>query len=622
MTTLRYHAILALLCAAPIAAQFQAANETARRLGLVVREVESGPQQPDLFAPQGDLGQNAIVLMELALATDNAFDASSLGLSLPTCITPGGIWADITGGVPAGTLPAGTLLRFQAFAIDPLTVAFGVAVSNGVTRIVQNPFTRPINTPPYGLSNPNVAAADYLEVEQADVDGDGDLETLLIGCNGTIRLYETVDGVLSTQTPIYQLQTARATSAEFADFNNDNYVDLVIGLVPPFGVGVGNPPQRSVAILMNNGRAPAGPNLVLGPWQSFTVLPANVITWDPNIRISTPPFSSEVAITADVETADIDGDGFIDILVGAASFTSSQGQQNRLLRNQGTDQTLFTEVTATSLNTLIKDDTEDVEFADLDDDGDWDFVVGNFDGPSAIVGQDFVYVNQGGMQGGTEGSFNFQTIINPAPDDETWDVLAADLNEDGLLDIYVGNWYATQGNQGIPNWVLDPVTGYGVVRFDRLYLQNQPGPNGALSWSDASNLLPDNPNYIGPFPVDPWATSDAEVADANRDGILEILVSAGTRCGTSTPPHDPSTPPPHRGLHLLRRLGPWYFDDSSARGGGILPAPLLPTQVDGLDINDMETGDWQRIFWDLDAGMATAMTAGPPASQGLMLLLR
>src|SRR5262245_58713775 len=100
--------------------------------------------------------------------------------------------------------------------------------------------------------------------------------------------------------------------------------------------------------------------------------------------------------------------------------------------------------------------TENVDFADVDQDGDWD--VASADGGDDGNDQNRIWINRGGDQGGPIGFFQDETATRaPVVSDESRDIEYVDFDNDSDVDIYVSNtaqlsnqgnrWWANLGNK-------------------------------------------------------------------------------------------------------------------------------------------------------------------------------
>ncbi len=123
--------------------------------------------------------------------------------------------------------------------------------------------------------------------------------------------------------------------------------------------------------------------------------------------------------TESIDVGDVDNDGDLDVIVGNGG--DSGPQPNRIFINQGGIQGgtvgAFLEGTATRFAGMPNDTSRDVDFADIEGDGDLDIFVANR-GTNTNGGEPSrFYVNQGGVQGGTIGFFAEDT-------DNRWGTLA------------------------------------------------------------------------------------------------------------------------------------------------------------------------------------------------------
>jgi hypothetical protein len=150
-----------------------------------------------------------------------------------------------------------------------------------------------------------------------------------------------------------------------------------------------------------------------------------------------------------IDVGDADNDGDLDVIVGNGGDGAPQA--NKIYINNGS--ATFTDQTATRLPGAPNDTTRDVEFMDMDDDGDLDIYVSNRGTLSSGEASRF-FTNRGGLQGPNVGFYveetntRWGTLVsvplgeqflggNQGPfRDWTCDCDFADLDDDGDLDLF------------------------------------------------------------------------------------------------------------------------------------------------------------------------------------------
>ena len=172
--------------------------------------------------------------------------------------------------------------------------------------------------------------------------------------------------------------------------------------------------------------------------------------------------------------------------------------------------------------------SENIDVGDVDNDGDLDVIVGN--------GGDFgnepnrIFINNGGLQGGTLGTFTEGTSTRFAgvPNDTARDIEFADFDNDGDLDVYVSNRGSNTAGQ-----------------VSRAYI-NQGGIQGGtigFYQEDSNNFwrtlvsVPGSDQVFGGNngPWEDWSC-DCEFADLDNDGDNDLFHSSyGPSVNASTP---------------------------------------------------------------------------------------
>ena len=132
---------------------------------------------------------------------------------------------------------------------------------------------------------------------------------------------------------------------------------------------------------------------------------------------------SESNFTLSLASGDVDGDGHLDVIAG-------NNGQNKLYLNNGTGAP-FDDVIASNVGAQT-DTTRSLVLGDVDGDGDLDLVVGN-------SSQNKLYLNNG-----TAAPFsNVAPTTVGSETDETYELVLADVDNDGDPDVIAGNYSAT-----------------------------------------------------------------------------------------------------------------------------------------------------------------------------------
>ena len=240
-----------------------------------------------------------------------------------------------------------------------------------------------------------------MDVELQDLDGDTDLDAFLVkdafGDSNEVWLNQGVATGIFTKTA-QTFGDNKSTSLALGDLDGFPGPDAFIGR------GFGQPSK----VWANNGTGTFG--------DSGQTLDAD---------------------SADIALGDLDGDNDLDAF-------SANSSHNKVWVNQGGAQFGLKGYFLDSGQVLTSSLSFAVALGDLDGDGDLDAWIGN-------LNDDRIWVNQGGMQSGTEGIFQEGALTSA---NQTRDVSLGDLDGDGDLDAVLakgaGNevWINQGGSQG------------------------------------------------------------------------------------------------------------------------------------------------------------------------------
>jgi len=306
------------------------------------------------------------------------------------------------------------------------------------------------------------------DVTPGDVDGDGDLDLIVgntgnwVGTQNAVYLNDgagwfDATGVLDCVSPPADVRCF-GTGGDFTnavlpvDVNGDGHLDLAVG----------NRSEQDV-VYLNDGAGRFGSRHNFGPGNDYTSsMDVGDLDGDGDLDVIVgnrePPIGHAPSVaylntgaasfpvtrtfgvltqTYDVAVGDADADGDLDLAVG------NDGQQNVLFLNDGSGGFFTGTVNCSSPPSnahcygSTSDRTRSVAFGDLDGDGDLDLAVGN------RYQQNAVLLNDG------LGQFYTGTLVCNSPPsngrcvgpdgDRTNSVALGDLDQDGDLDLAVGN---------------------------------------------------------------------------------------------------------------------------------------------------------------------------------------
>ncbi len=347
------------------------------------------------------------------------------------------------------------------------------------------------------------------DIELADVDGDTDLDVIVMAENsGQEDVLLLNDGSASWTDASAQLGSGFdiAWDMDVDDIDQDGDVDVVIGVTGP-----------SDRLLMNDG--------------------SGVFT-----DVTNPGMPEDRDLTEDVALADVDGDGDLDAYL--ANYLNDS--VDRLWENIGSG--VFVDATA---NLPVLDpvpDSHGVAFGDWDGDGDQDLLVAN-------EGKNRAYRNDG------TGVFSYAPGDTPSDLLDTYDVVTGDLDGDGDTDAVVANdgfWdqvYLNDGSGDFSNSILSlpqdslatqslalgDLDGDGDLDLARGFRSNTSDDallNDGSAIFSAAPTLTTNTNFtfaMAMLDVEPDGDADVLIGKSNGDELRRSNLPVGFEAGAGLP---------------------------------------------------------------------------------------
>ena len=318
------------------------------------------------------------------------------------------------------------------------------------------------------------------------------------------------------------------------DFNQDGFVDLLvndIALIRGYALYQGQPGGKLVDVTLEVGLPPLSPPSLVAfvdldgdGWEDLILGPGLVFRNLQGKRFENVSSRSNLSALGDlrktqgfsgVAIADFDRDSRMDLYIFRASSRPKEGSwvggkmgedyENQLLRNVGNWN--FEDVTSRTRTDGGKRSTFSAVWFDANNDS-WPdlYVIHEF-------GNGVLLVNR------TGGSFEDHILMDGPADFGSMGVTSGDLDNDGLIDLYVASMYSKSGNRVMANLRPDA--------YPELVMQELRGMvAGSQLYHNAGDLKfePVGSKYgvrgVG------WAYGPAMV-DLDNDGWLDIYATAG-----------------------------------------------------------------------------------------------
>jgi len=223
----------------------------------------------------------------------------------------------------------------------------------------------------------------YGSLDSADVDGDGDVDLILIGSNTGSNLY--LNNGDHTFTSDQSFTDVYNSDCKFADVDNDGDYDLIYT-----GTGSGTPNYGG--LFKNDGSG------------NFTVF----------------PFLLEIVSFGSIEFADLNGDGDIDIII--AGEKNNGDYATIYYKNNGNG--VYVQVAGTP---FVNIKNGDVEIFDVDEDGDEDVILSGRGSTNLTTTN--LYIN--------DGNGVFSEVSTSIVNLNHGDMDHGDIDNDGDLDLII-----------------------------------------------------------------------------------------------------------------------------------------------------------------------------------------
>ena len=243
---------------------------------------------------------------------------------------------------------------------------------------------------------------------------------------------------------------ASKSSISIGDYDHDGYADIVMQIYHKYMEGDEEKGERKLALFKNNGDGTFTEMKVFEPIPyEQNPTPGGLFDMDmdgdDNV-IATPKKIMRPLTHGAVAMGDLNGDGWLDIVATGWADGNNGGGNITVYKNNG-DGT-FSEVDLSGKD-FVGCNESDVVMADINGDGNLDFLVYGSDNENNSAKHADIYLNDG------DGEFNFTRSTaaggNGLYGSSEGMVRLCDLNHDGLVDVISTGWSDTNG---VNNWGL------------------------------------------------------------------------------------------------------------------------------------------------------------------------
>ena len=305
-----------------------------------------------------------------------------------------------------------------------------------------------------------------------DLNGDGELDLVVVNQGGVNKVHINNNGGVSGNFALAANvgnEADDSSSLAIGDVNGDGFLDVVAGnqnqanklylnngsgVFPAAGVVLDTDEDYTRGVALGDVDGDADLDLVVANAGQNNKLYLN--DGEGNFEQVGTAIGIEVDITTSLVLFDLSGNGALDVIVGNASADAS-GTINRVYMNDGSGG--FSQA-GVPFAISDSDDTTALAIGDVDDDGDIDLVVANFDQANKL------YLNNGAGSLVSSGVGIGEVVNDAATEtDASSSIAMMDVDNDGDLDVVVGNYsqvnklYLNEGAGQFTNAGIDLVAG-------------------------------------------------------------------------------------------------------------------------------------------------------------------